>query len=1498
MCSIPGLPSPGLEVSVLITRVNLKSSHGLLELWVNMDDGKKCIYEQMKEEIQTPQRSFYRSEGKPGDLCVVCIKDKWHRARIVSIQSETYNVFLIDQSQPHATTSEALAWSKSGSFLLPPEIELCILANVMPLQNEWPETASKFLMCLPRKKFKGLVQDVFMPDRIILLEIPVVANYMCKLGVAKKIKADQSKGLLQKYLHAIREDLSESLCLTLEPEPDVPCHFVQCDHYFYPELTIDTFETVYVTEIINPLNIFCMLFIFSKAVKLLSEQIHQHYEESSYFGPAQPQSCGDPCAARGTDGKWCRSLLKQNIETSEDAAKDDIEVFHVDAGKTELVKAEDIRPLHGKFLKMPVVTYLCSLNKITNTNREEAADKTDDLKSMLLNQMVVARFDHYNKHQDVYYVTLYSAYDACLNDIFLEKAGPVSFSESEQASNVHNNALFPISLEEKKTIDLLFKAKKIDGFQEETGSGTKIQVGNDRVDDSSTSGNITRTKISAVPVLHNNGHLSSSLLSEVQNACDDSVFPVGKTVHVKVSCIESPQKFWCQETESADSFRQLMQDLQAHYAFAHPQPLVESICVARNPENKMWYRASIVARHDTPTVDVRFIDYGQTQSIPLRDVHPIDPVFLQLKAQAFQCCLFILNNPTEPTHNSWTDAEFNEFLKFVDPGTSSDTELKCLVKAVTSDEDGLLVNVVDIQRESESVCELLTQKRAQSKVQEQMPSAISLDGYCYSTLNIEVGGEEKVLVTSAKTVRHFYCQLHRNAHVLDKLIKNIAKLFNKPQSLEDTPELNSICLARHIDKWYRGQIVETSPKLKVHFVDYGDTLAISKSSIYPFPSGSSVARFVPVQAIPLALFDMPADLPQDVNQWFADFAVGHSFTISVVAKSEERKLIVELFDGSLSVNIMVREKVEKIKLARTCMNQNTDEHLSVGSKAALPDGDSSDQELNEASVIKTTEQEDDHSWNTHKDSPPQMEQEKVLDGRNPTLGVVSVKETIAEISIQDSPSFLKMSPHSTHVCPEGKGKIYRYKWPTVSQNMIVDAHASYIVGPDHFWCQYTNTEDLTIVTKFAEEAGQAHTVFPSGELEPGSQCIAFSNNLWYRAQLANTEDLDEVSQLAQEAGQAEQDIFSKSLSPGSPCLALFPSDNQWYRAQVLHKSEETLHVLFVDYGNESEVDIKNVKPLTQCLLEIAPQAFLCCLSGFDKSKGSWKDDASDAFYNLLVDKPLKLSVVDMNNHSEIAVPQYSVEIEHEEVNIHAAMLQYWKPVTEDSSMTENQQSINSSQVGPDHSDTAHLCVSKTTLMKADMFKDPMISRAQTEMIYASCISEPSFFWCQLANTEDLDEVSQLSQEAGQAEQDTIFSKALGPGSPCLALFPSDNQWYRAQLVRKSEKMLHVLFVDYGNESEVDVKNVKPLTQSLLEIAPQAFLCCLSGFDESKGSWKDEASDAFYNLLVDKPLKLSVVDMKDHSEIAVPQYSVEIEHEGVVVNMLMEKYWRAESLETG
>ncbi|XP_023208251.1 tudor domain-containing protein 6-like [Xiphophorus maculatus] len=809
---------------------------------------------------------------------------------------------------------------------------------------------------------------------------------------------------------------------------------------------------------------------------------------------------------------------------------------------------------------------------------------------------------------------------------------------------------------------------------------------------------------------------------------------------------------------------------------------------------------------------------------------PEDPAFLQLNAQAFQYCLFNVQKPTSP---KWTIAAKRDLQNFMNLDSVSAIELKHVRKALTS-EDDLELNVVDIESRSESLPKHLAQSCDLSHTGSQSPPEVPVDEYHYFTHNIKVGGEEKILVTFSESVHHFYCQLDRNLTMLEKLRKIVALLPANHQSSDCPLGLNSICLAKYTDdQWYRGLIVERSPNLKVHFVDYGDTLAVLDTDICPLPPEASIARSVPVQAVPLGLFNVPADVSLEINEWFANHAVGNNFTISVAAKGKKGKLLVELFDGSLNVNALVKEKVTKMRRPMMTVVFPDDE-VSVSKKTTLPNEDHSLPELTRSSILKNNTgpemQENKEMCPTYASSP-KAEQVKDLDI------ILKNNKSRTETLNHSFYSNLEMTQFSSHNHPKQNAEGYMYNWSNISQNMAVDAYASCISGPHYFWCQH-----------------------------------------------ANTEDLDKLSCLANEVAKAQDVISPEHLKPGVPCLALFSEDNKWHRAQVTENSDETVHVLFVDYGNECDVEKKDVRLLSQNLLEMAPQAFLCRLDGFMESSGFWDNEVYDDFYNLIVDKPLKVTVVAGGDYSENGVPQHTVTIECDKIVVNKVIQKYWRSFSGEHSgniVAKDFQASNSrDHLGPSKEKTSTFT-----------YKQPEVFKTKTEMVYASCIAEPKFFWCQFANTEDLCEVSQLAQEAGKAQQDVTFLQSLGPGSHCLALFPDDKLWYRAMVVQKDNRTVHVLFVDYGNESDVDIQDTRPLPQNLLEKVPQAFLCRLIGFDESKGSWDDQAYDFFYKLLVDKPLKLTVFSAESHSEMPVPQYAVEVECELVSINASLQHYWK-------
>ncbi|XP_061156658.1 tudor domain-containing 6 [Syngnathus typhle] len=1377
MCSIPGLPTPGSEVTIEIRRVNTNPKCGLVELWVNIDVSRKQAYDQMKKKIQLPKRNLCASEGKIGDMCLVCMGNVWHRARIVSIQSDTCQVFLLDQGEPYVSTRDSLAWGHSDSFFLPPEIESCILANVLSLKENWSKKAISFLSSLPEKTLNGVVQHVLMPDRTILLDIPFVSKQMCTLGAMRKLPADEFKGVVLECLTPLKDDATIT-AITQDRSVNVQLD----DRYFYPELLCGVYETVYVTEVTDPQNVFCSLLIYSKALKSLSEEIQEFYKDLD-SGGERPQTCGDPCAARGNNGTWYRSLLKQSIRTDDEL----VEVAHVDVGKNEHVSVGCIRHMARKFLRMPVVTYHFSLHGADGTRWTAKQNKY--LKSILLNKTFVVKLE--KQFQDTYSVTFYGGNVACMT-------AEVVPSAQDEAQQTEIQITTPSGEQDDEQNLVILNVKSL---LEEPLSSTENELDTGTSPSSLCHEKTINDQCSKVS---HHGTSPSSLCHEktINDQCSkvshhEHVLSVGSTVDVTVSCVEGPQKFWCQRTINEENLRRMMEDLQNHYTSVQPLPIVKGTCVARNPEDGVWYRARIVTSQHFPEVDVQFLDYGGTRSVPLGDVCPIEPGFLEVEPQAFQCCLF----------NTKANSASAVFPVTAD---SQNTGFKCTIKDIICDEGGQPVIVVDFEMPAQSACSLLS----------------PMDTYNYSIYDIKLGTKEKAWITSSETVHSFFCQLDRNSHLFDKVKADIKKQVCKSQRSDELLKSNALCLARYVDdEWYRGQVVQTSPELKVLFVDYGETLTVNASDVQPLPARASLAKSVPVLAVQLGLFGLPADIPKEVNQWFANNAIGTTVTVSVVAKGADGKLLVELFEGLLNINMIVREKVALVEHAKT----NQDLRVTP-LKELLPE------EITFISELGEQNKDQNINGNCASD-------EQVLEkSQNQTLGPVPEceKNIIYEECLNGTPEVLVETPKEINAVTSTSEKIFAYHSPVISHHTSEEMYASCIVGPSYFWCQF-----------------------------------------------AQTENLDTVSRLTQSIGETLKDAeVPKNLDPGSPCLALFSEDSQWYRAQVLWKTDSTVCVVFVDYGNESEVDNKDVRYLPQSLIEHAPQALLCSLDGFDKSKGSWDDQVYEEFYNVLVDQLLTVTVLSAQEHSECAFQEHSVKVQCGGQDLNEAMRKFWKPI---STQPENEK-IQTASNPPQPSNMTHLEENPRLFS----YKMPNIPLNKAEMVYTSCVVEPHFFWCQFADTEDLSDVVKLAQEAGQIEPDSSSSSTFGPGSPCLALFSADEQWYRALIMSRQDDEVHVVFIDYGNESDVDVKNVRPLCQTLQEYTPQAFLCSLNGFDQSKGTWEIEVYDDFYNLLVDKPIVVTVSHIEEYAEMMLPQHVVEINCEGTSVNAVMQKYWKPTS----
>ncbi|XP_039636928.1 tudor domain-containing 6 [Perca fluviatilis] len=1695
MSSVQGLPTHGSDVTILITRFHLHPHCALVEFWGTFCQERTADYECLAKDIQSPGKTFQEFEGNPGDQCLVQIDGTWYRSRIVSTNGSKYSVFLIDKGKTWSTTTSKLAWGNKKHFHLPPEVEFCVLANVLPVspENRWSPMALEFLKSLSGKSVKAHVQDVLVAHRTLLLHIPCISKQMYEMGIARKLSPDV-------FHDFVLRSLQSNSGAEVAPETWISAGAGERLHkkevFMYPELPAGTVETVIVTEVTNPQRIFCQLKVFSLELKKLSGLITQCCEGRITNCIVSPEMIGSPCAARGSDGRWYRSVLQQVFPTN-----NVVEVLHVDYGTKALVQVESVRPLAAEFFRMPVVTYVCSLHGILDKGVGWTASQIDHLRALLLQKTVIAKFEYQSIFEGVHYVTLYGDENTNINRLFGSKESCLLESkkthgdyaicntaysqqrspqpESEKTLGdyaIHRTAYshqhpaqqegnqrkvltpgkdaeekegkgivgklpaedlalssshvavvphvsdpsqfwiqtqnyaneldqlmdsmyhlykdsFTTNLVRNPTVGLYCAAKAADGeFYRATVvevGETKVKVffvdyGNTEVVDRSdvktlfdefkklpslalkctlagvrpkdgrwnqsaceffikavtdkeltvhvmakdnkgyvvqltdpqaqgekdlstlmcSSSLAERAETQRQPIaqmttqpaippqlpdarllgVHRNKLMPLQALNTVGPASTEQIpiykqhmFPIGSVLDVCVSHVKSPNDFWCQLVQNAGRLKLLMQDIQAHYAGTEFQPLLENACVARHPDNGMWYRALVIQKRKTPDADVLFVDYGQTETVAISDLRRISPQFLALHAQSLRCSLL---NPVDPTSaiHEWNEEAIAKFQSFVEMAASNLVSLKCTIYAVMYSEQKIVFNIVDLETPFESICTTMANLFKSAPPKKAAGPSFRLDTYYFSTHNVKVGTEEPVTVTCVNTVSQFYCQLERNADVIKDLNIKVRNLCHQLQNVKLPTVFGTLCFAKYTDgKWYRGQIKATKPAILVHFVDYGDTLEVQKSDLLPVPREANDIMSVPVQAVVCSLSDVPANVPREANSWFETSSTEGTFRALIVAREPDGKLLVELYQGNTQVN----SKIKKL----FGIEMHTEDKVVHHGWRAL-------------------EAPANHTQQTPKVVPQQTkEMEDHPIKKNVCAPKAARRMRNADMNLQSAPKPLRNAPLELYKPPHQRQSCRATPINTGNGSTLTGAFIS--PGKESL---STQTKPLI---KSKSPGTESHTEsnaekFPkladlpsksiTSDMEAEVYVSHCNSPLSFYVQLVREED--EIFSLVETLNDPEstpQTNDVKDLRPGDLVQAEFADDSSWYRAVVKEIHGKTMVLVeFVDFGNTAEMPISKIGRLQKTFLQLPMYSTHCMLS---EAAGLGKEQLLDpevvsAFKEDLGvggEKVLKCQFIRQSG----SVWEVSLEDGGETVKCKAptkCSTNGFETAPEKFEQVEEKPGQNS--------DTRNVPENSEKLLHnpcSVCYHQQEFLVGQKLEVYITAINDYQTFWCQPAHSEELEQITSSVSEVGdEADHKPIDPGSLSPGSPCIALFSDDDFWYRAEVIDKDGDELSVLFVDYGNKSQVNVTNVREMPPGLMESPQQAFLCELENFDASHGSWDSGVVDELSALTADKALQLTVTRVSR----AEGNFKclVLMECEGQVLNEALKTWWKSSTRE--
>ncbi|XP_072295650.1 tudor domain-containing 6 [Eucyclogobius newberryi] len=1615
MSSIQGLPTRGSETSILITRVHIHPLCELVEFWANFNQEGAADYQSLAKNIQSPGNLFKEFEGNPGDQCLAQKDGVWYRARIVSRNGPQNVVFLIDKGLTYSTITTMLAWGRKEYFYLPPEVEFCVLANVLPMSpdNRWSPVALEFLKSLNGRSVKANVQDIQIRQRMFLLYIPCIAQQMYQMGFARKLSAEMFQDFLFASLH-----LKSGPMLPEEHQSVISLasgeRLQKKETFMYPELQAGTVETVVVTEVTSPQRIFCQLKVFSQELNKLSDQLRQCCDGRTATCTIGPEMIGFPCATRGSDGKWYRSVLQQVFP-----ANKVVEVLNVDYGTKQIVQVENVRPLSSEFFRMPVVTYNCSLHGIIDKGIGRTPAQIDYLRTLLLSKTIIAKFEYQSITEGVYYVTLYGDENSNINNLFGSKescllqcektlgdyairvSGHSRNNTSAQQKRImgteENQKRLPVEelpiksthtafiqyvsspsdfwiqtqnltneldalmakmadfyLNDSKddivknpTVGLYCAAKAEDG---EYYRATVTEVGREKVNvhfvDCGNGEEVGNRFIKTLPdefkklpllalkcaladvkpkagewskeacelfvktvmgrplnvhvmtksdgchfvqvtdpkaqgekdltqllcatgfavkdeTRRHSNVRTSSLSSpsttpynatsfqppcggnETKLTFKEQMFSIGSVLDVNVSYIESPNDFWCQLVQSAGHLKLLMYDMQTHYRNSEFQPLVETACVARHPENGMWYRALIVHRHETTHVDVLFIDYGQTETVKLFDLRKIEKEFRSLPGQAFRCSLF---NPVDPTSaiNYWTEEAVDRFHDFVKAAANNLAILKCTVYAVMYSEEKILFNIVNLETPFESICTSLVNLVKIAPLHAPSGPSFHLDTYYYSTHNVKTGTEEQVTVTSVRNVSHFYCQLKRNADILEELQLKVTNLCEQLQTVKIPPVFGTLCFAKYTDgQWYRGQIKATKPSVIVHFVDYGDTIEVDKADMLPIPKEASDITAVPVQAVLCSLSDIPDDIPREANSWFVTSSTECDFRALIVAKEPNGKLVVELYQGKVQINSKIKKLFEVEQLDKA---KHSTDNLSFVPKPQTKPVSMPRQNVKEYQQLYRPPHQRESNGKTAIEEPKYKEPDDVKQ-----IGTPKYSDT----HHSKSNGAARCTEHSKQKDSISPIQTKPYK-QDIGQHTSSPATESWIIGSDVPQSKMEKLPNLADLPSKSIKSGTIADVYISHCNSPQSFFVQF------------VKEEDDIFSMVEKLNNSEMSSKSDAIAevhPGDLVQAEFSVDSSWYRAVVKEKQEKgTVLVEFVDFGNTATVPLSKMSKLDKSFLTLPLYSTHCLLKSAADCEDVLDPEVTSAFESAIGNVGEKLFKCKFLQQCgtvwEVSLQDNGVEVE-------------CRP-------TNNQ------------SDQSELLFKEQMTESCSLrFKQQDFQEGQQLDVYIAAITDAQTFWCQSSDIEELDQISESVAKAGDVAYHKNIDSLL-VGSPCIALFSEDQLWYRAQVLNKTGDEVSVLFVDYGNASQVKLSDVRQITPKLVQNSVQAFLCELEGFDSSQGSWKTSAADELSALTADKLLWMTVA--KVTKESAKTKYCVRLEFEGQLINDAMRAFWKSNGSE--
>nr|XP_025044879.1 tudor domain-containing protein 15 isoform X1 [Pelodiscus sinensis] len=602
-------PSPKfLDMDLKITHIQCHPKEVLVTFQGKYKAECDFDYHILQKEIQ--HVSKVKESIGIGEFCLVeDTNGEWHRGRVLEKKEEICKVFLIDIGEVLKVNEMHVASACGELFQLPPKVVCGVFANILPFGENWGPKAINYFSSLIGLQIKGHVQAI-LPCQLFLLEVPKVTSDVLELQLGKLVDRDSFHLIVEMLKELPQQLLCKQMPDLLQQKytkPDISS-FSNAENLpiqtildrFLPSLSIGSIEKLKITVAISPSKFYCQILKWQKRLEDMTTAMTLHYEALSRENIPSCDSFGTLCAAKRQKGQWHRGVIQQLLSDGQ------VKVWFMDFGNSEAVPSNHVLKLHPKFTSLPMISFQCALSCFNDQSEAVRNSQLKEFKWALLGQSAVyASIDLFNANECLYYVTLHT-----------------------QESDV--NAKYPQQMNEVAEAGFLV---------------SKTTVTN-------TLGNIKAYEeicVSVESFIGNTEQVGNCLIEK------DPLSISCKTVEMKIDSVNvgfveyvlNPSNFWIQTDDYNSEFQALMKNIAEVYnRYGIYDKIVE--------------RALITEVGDV-NINVYFLDFGNTDTIPFHDVKILLPEFCKLPALAMHCSLA----HAFPIEDIWVKKETDFFKKVV-----------------------------------------------------------------------------------------------------------------------------------------------------------------------------------------------------------------------------------------------------------------------------------------------------------------------------------------------------------------------------------------------------------------------------------------------------------------------------------------------------------------------------------------------------------------------------------------------------------------------------------------------------------------------------------------------------------------------------------------------------------------------------------------------------------------------------------------------------------------